>query len=89
MNVASGEGDIVVAADAEEAEEHWPDAEITGTLNQATFKRATNLKWLHSTAAGADMLMFPEDADSYVSLTGEKGLWGRTSPTTPSRCCWR
>jgi len=75
--VASGEGDIVVAADAEEAEQHWPDAEIAlGTLNQETFRRATNLKWLHSTAAGADMLMFPEMVESDVSLTGEKGLVG-------------
>jgi phosphoglycerate dehydrogenase-like enzyme len=75
--VASGEGDIVVAADAEEAEEHWPDAEIAlGTLNQETFRRAKNLKWLHSTAAGADMLMFPEMVDSDVVLTGEKGLVG-------------
>jgi phosphoglycerate dehydrogenase-like enzyme len=75
--VASGEGDIVVAADAEEAEQHWPEAEIAlGTLNQATFRRATNLKWLHSTAAGADMLMFPEMVESDVALTGEKGLVG-------------
>jgi phosphoglycerate dehydrogenase-like enzyme len=75
--VASGEGDIVVAADAEDAEKHWPDAEIAlGTLNQATFRRATNLKWLHSTAAGADMLMFPEMVESDVVLTGEKGLVG-------------
>ena len=75
--VASGEGDIVVATSAEEAEAHWPDAEIAlGTLNRETFLRAKNLRWLHSVAAGADMLMFPEMVESGVVLTGEKGLVG-------------
>ncbi len=75
--VASGEGDIVVATTNEEAQEHWPDADIAlGTLNRETFVKAKNLRWLHSTAAGADMLMFPEMIDSDVVLTGEKGLVG-------------
>jgi phosphoglycerate dehydrogenase-like enzyme len=75
--VASGEGDVVVAYSAEEAEPHWPDAEIVlGTLNRETFLRAKNLRWLHSVAAGADMLMFPEMVESDVVLTGEKGLVG-------------
>ena len=75
--VASGEGDIVLATSAEEAEEHWPDAEIVlGTLDRETFLRAKNLRWLHSVAAGADMLMFPEMIESDVVLTGEKGLVG-------------
>src|SRR5690606_15910485 len=75
--VASGEGDIVVAANAEEAEPHWPDAEVVlGTLDRETFLRAKKLRWLHSVAAGADMLMFPEMVESGVVLTGEKGLVG-------------
>jgi phosphoglycerate dehydrogenase-like enzyme len=75
--VASGEGDIVVANSAEEAKEHWPDAEIAlGTLDRETFLTAKNLRWLHSVAAGADMLMFPEMIASEVVLTGEKGLVG-------------
>jgi phosphoglycerate dehydrogenase-like enzyme len=75
--VASGEGDIVVAHSTEEAEEHWPDAEVAmGILDAPTFLRAKNLRWLHSVAAGADMLMFPEMVASDVTLTGEKGLVG-------------
>ncbi len=75
--VASGEGDIIVATSAEEANEHWPDAEVAlGTLDRETFLRAKNLRWLHSVAAGADMLMFPEMIASDVMLTGEKGLVG-------------
>ena len=75
--VASGEGDIVVAHSAGEAREHWPDAEVAmGILDRDTFKTARNLRWLHSTAAGADMLMYPEMVASDVALTGEKGLVG-------------
>jgi phosphoglycerate dehydrogenase-like enzyme len=75
--VASGEGDIVVANSADEAREHWPDTEVAmGILDRETFKAAKNLRWLHSTAAGADMLMYPEMVASDVTLTGEKGLVG-------------
>ena len=75
--VASGEGDIVVAASAEEASEHLPDAEVMlGTLDRAAFASARTLRWLHSVAAGADMLMFPEMVASDVVITGEKGLVG-------------
>ena len=75
--VASGEGDIVVANSADEAREHWPDTEVAmGILDRETFKTAKNLRWLHSTAAGADMLMYPEMVASDVTLTGEKGLVG-------------
>jgi phosphoglycerate dehydrogenase-like enzyme len=75
--VASGEGDITVVTSDEEARRHWPEAEVVlGVVNQATFRTASNLRWLHSTAAGADMLMFPEMVNSEVVLTGEKGLVG-------------
>jgi phosphoglycerate dehydrogenase-like enzyme len=75
--VASGEGDIVVAGSADEAKEHWPDAEIAiGILDRDTFKTVRNLRWLHSTAAGADMLMYPEMVASDILITGEKGLVG-------------
>jgi phosphoglycerate dehydrogenase-like enzyme len=75
--VASGEGDIVVAHSNDEAREHWPEAEVAmGILDRETFKTAHNLRWLHSTAAGADMLMYPEMVESEVQLTGEKGLVG-------------
>jgi phosphoglycerate dehydrogenase-like enzyme len=75
--VASGEGDILLATSSEDARPHWPDADVAlGTLDRETFLTAKNLRWLHSTAAGADMLMFPEMVASNVTLTGEKGLVG-------------
>jgi phosphoglycerate dehydrogenase-like enzyme len=75
--VASGEGDIVVASTPDEAKKHWPDAEVAmGTLDRETFLTARNLRWLHNTAAGADMLMFPEMVESDVRLSGDKGLVG-------------
>jgi D-2-hydroxyacid dehydrogenase (NADP+) len=74
---ASGEADIVHAKSAEEALEHWPEAEVAlGTLDRPTFLTASKLQWLHSVAAGADMLMFDEMVESEVALTGEKGLVG-------------
>jgi phosphoglycerate dehydrogenase-like enzyme len=75
--VASGEGDVVVASTPDEAKQHWPDAEVAmGTLDRETFLTARNLRWLHNTAAGADMLMFPEMVESEVRLSGDKGLVG-------------
>jgi phosphoglycerate dehydrogenase-like enzyme len=75
--VASGEGDIVVVNSNDEARDHWPDAEVAmGIFDQKTFPLAKNLRWLHSTAAGADMLMYPEMVDSNIVITGEKGLVG-------------
>src|SRR5438477_11846628 len=74
---ASGEGDIVVCSTADEAKAHWPDVEVAlATLNRETFLTAKNLRWMQSTAAGADMLMFPELQASELVLTGEKGLVG-------------
>src|SRR5205807_9429993 len=74
---ASGEGDIVLATTPEEAGEHWPDAEVAlASLDRETFLKAKNLRWLQNTAAGADMLMFPEMVASDVLLTGDKGLVG-------------
>jgi phosphoglycerate dehydrogenase-like enzyme len=74
---ASGEADILFAETPDAASEHWPQAEVAlGTLDRETFLRAKNLRWLHSVAAGADMLMFPEMVASDVLLTGEKGLVG-------------
>lgn len=75
--VASGEADVIVTESAEEVEKHLPEAEIIlGIINAESFRRARNLRWLHSVAAGADMLMFPEMVASDVTLTGEKGLVG-------------
>lgn len=75
--VASAEGEVIVVSSPDATLEHLPDTEVMfGTLNREAFKQAKSLRWLHSTAAGADMLMYPEMVASDVSLTGEKGLVG-------------
>ena len=75
--VASAEGEVIVVDSGDAALEHLPDTEVMfGTLPRDAFLHAKSLKWLHSTAAGADMLMYPEMVSSNVRLTGEKGLVG-------------
>jgi phosphoglycerate dehydrogenase-like enzyme len=75
--VASGEGDIVVVSSNDEAAEHWPDTEVAmGMLPRDQFPLAKNLRWLHGTAAGADVLMYPEMVASDIRITGEKGQVG-------------
>jgi len=75
--VASGEGELELVHSNEDAQKHLEDAEIIlGVVNREMFPKAKSLRWLHSTAAGADMLMYPEMVASDVVLTGEKGLVG-------------
>jgi phosphoglycerate dehydrogenase-like enzyme len=75
--IASAEGEVIVVNSAEAAQEHLPDTEVMmGIVDQKSFPKAKSLKWLHSTAAGADMLMYPEMVESKVVITGEKGLVG-------------
>ena len=74
---ASGGAQIVIANGREEAAQHLPDAEVVlGIIDRQSFPNAKNLKWMHSIASGADMLMYPEMVASDVVLTGEKALVG-------------
>jgi phosphoglycerate dehydrogenase-like enzyme len=77
IHIASAEGEVIVVDSAEAAREHLPDTEVMmGILDQRSFPYAKSLRWLHSTAAGADMLMYPEMVASQIKITGEKGLVG-------------
>lgn len=74
---ASGGARIIIANGREEAAEHLPDAEVVlGIIDRQSFPKARSLKWMHSIASGADMLMYPEMVASNVVLTGEKALVG-------------
>jgi phosphoglycerate dehydrogenase-like enzyme len=46
---------------------------IAGTIKSADLARASNLKWVHSWAAGADNDLFPEMVASPVVLTSSAG----------------
>ncbi len=75
--IASAEGEVILVHNDADALQHLPDTEVMmGIVNQKAFPLAKNLKWLHSTAAGADMLMYPEMVDSQIVITGEKGMVG-------------
>lgn len=49
---------------------------ILGIVPEWLFDAAPNLRWMHATASGVDMFMYPKFLDSDVVLTGEKGLVG-------------
>jgi phosphoglycerate dehydrogenase-like enzyme len=74
---ASGGGEVVVAANDEDAEAHIADAEvILGMLERPVFASAKKLRWLQAVVSGVDALLYPEMVESDVLLTGEKGLVG-------------
>ncbi|MXY03384.1 MAG: D-2-hydroxyacid dehydrogenase [Acidimicrobiales bacterium] len=58
---------VLLAADAQV---------ILGIVPQWLFDAAPKLRWIHATASGVDMFMYPRFLDSDVVLTGEKGLVG-------------
>ncbi len=49
---------------------------ILGIVPEWLFDAAPNLRWVHATASGVDMFMYPKFLASDVVLTGEKGLVG-------------
>ncbi|MDE0676223.1 MAG: D-2-hydroxyacid dehydrogenase [Acidimicrobiaceae bacterium] len=49
---------------------------ILGIVPEWLFDAAPKLRWIHATASGVDMFMYPRFLDSGVVLTGEKGLVG-------------
>ena len=49
---------------------------ILGIVPEWLFDAAPKLRWIHATASGVDMFMYPRFLDSDVVLTGEKGLVG-------------
>jgi phosphoglycerate dehydrogenase-like enzyme len=74
---APNDSTIQVAANIKEAAQYAADTEvILGVLNKRLFADMPKLKWVHATASGVDMFMFPDFINSDVVLTGEKGLVG-------------
>jgi phosphoglycerate dehydrogenase-like enzyme len=75
---AAGEGAEVVLVDGVKAAmEHAADTDvILGVLPERLMAAAPKLRWVHATASGVDMFMYPAFKDSDIVLTGEKGLVG-------------
>ncbi len=75
---AAGPGSNVTLVDgAKEAAAVAADVEVVlGVMPAKLFAAMAALRWVHATASGVDMFMYPEFVDSDVVLTGEKGLVG-------------
>lgn len=67
----------LVQAVNQEAFFHAKDADVIfGMVDRRMFKNCKRLQWVHATASGIDMFLFPEFVNSKVLLTSEKGLVG-------------
>ena len=75
---AAGPGSTVTVVDGpKQALPYAPDADvILGVAPKWIFEAAPRLRWVHATASGVDMFMYPEFVNSDIVLTGEKGLVG-------------
>ena len=75
---AAGPGSNVTLVDgAKEAAAVAADVEVVlGVMPAKLFATMAALRWVHATASGVDMFMYPEFVNSDVVLTGEKGLVG-------------
>lgn len=75
---AAGDGSVVELVNGvKEAMPHAADTDvILGVLPERLLAAAPNLRWVHATASGVDMFMYPAFKQSEVILTGEKGLVG-------------
>ncbi len=75
---AAGDGSVVELVNGvKEAMPHAADTDvILGVLPERLLSAAPNLRWVHATASGVDMFMYPAFKQSDVILTGEKGLVG-------------
>lgn len=74
---AAGDAEVIFAGSRAEALAHLPEVEVVlGVIDRGSFAQAAKLRWLHATASGIDMLLYPEMVSSDVILTGEKALVG-------------
>jgi phosphoglycerate dehydrogenase-like enzyme len=77
---------IFVSESLAEVERHAPEAEIilySGLTGQSVpmeevWRHASNVKWVHSLAAGVDKVLFPALIDSPVPVTNARGVFKRS-----------
>lgn len=78
--IAAAAGDsakVTMVESVKEAAAVCADVEVVlGVMPPRLFADMPALRWVHATASGVDMFMYPEFVDSDVVLTGEKGLVG-------------
>lgn len=54
---------------------------------QALWPQLTNLKWLHSSSAGVEKLLFPELVESEVPVSNAKGVYSHSLAEYALTCC--
>ncbi len=70
------EAELMVTTDRNKAVSLAPEAEIMvgWNLPREAIAQAPNLKWIHSTAAGVDQLLFPEVLEREILVTTSSGI---------------
>ncbi|MDR7435076.1 MAG: D-2-hydroxyacid dehydrogenase [Armatimonadota bacterium] len=70
------EAELMVTTDRNKAVSLAPEAEIMvgWNLPREAIVQAPNLKWIHSTAAGVDQLLFPEVLEREILVTTSSGI---------------
>lgn len=75
LNVA-GAADVINASDEATARAHITDADgMYGTLTPALLAQAHKLRWLQAPVAGVEKYIFPELANSDITLTNMAGIY--------------
>lgn len=54
---------------------------------QALWPKLTKLKWLHSSSAGVEKLLFPELVESEVPVSNAKGVYSHSLAEYALTCC--
>ena len=74
---AGADANVIVVDSPRLGVDHASEVEVVlGITPKWLFEAAPQLRWVHATASGVDMFMYPEFVNSPVILTGEKGLVG-------------
>ena len=74
---AGADAVVEVVGSVKAAMEHAADTDVVlGVMPERLLAASPELRWVHATASGVDMFMYPAFQRSDVILTGEKGLVG-------------
>ncbi len=77
VRAAAGDLEVIVTTDADRIEQVIPDVQVVlGDIGADLLRKAPNLRWVQSPAAGVDGALYPEFADSDILLTSAKGFVG-------------
>ncbi|RMF91012.1 MAG: D-2-hydroxyacid dehydrogenase [Nitrospinota bacterium] len=77
IKAVSPEVEVVTARSEEEALLHAGEVEVIfGNPSQRVVQAAPRLRWIQTTSAGVEKVLFPEVVESEIILTNARGLFG-------------